>query len=191
MAFKTNTVSDLHNWDNFKAWCVKTLNMHDFEEIAFQQLTELKQTGTVIAYKSKFAVLALRVGVTPQQQLKYLYDGLKPEIVRDTRFDPVTRSKYETIGDAQAVALAADSFSTDNTTSTSGHKRGRNSAVGHVDLTVTPTITRPTDQGRRPTGNSNAGNPNTASGSGSGSGSGFRMFIRGTQQRYKVLPGWW
>ena len=176
MAFKTNTVGELHDWDNFRAWCVKTLNMHDFEEIAFQQLTELKQTGAVIAYKSKFDVLALCAGVTPQQQLKYWYDGLKPDIVRDTRFDPVTRSKYKSIEDAQAVALAADSFTTETVPHTGNKRKQHNFVADQVDLFDIPSTSRLTDQGRSPLGNHNTGNTTAATGSG------FKLFIRGNPQ---------
>ena len=176
MAFKSNTVGELHDWDNFKPWCVKTLNMHDFEEIAFQQLTELKQTRTVIAYKSKFDVLALRAGVTPQQQPKYWCDGLTPDIVRDTRFDPVTRSKYKSIEDAQAVALAADSFTIQTVPHPGSKRKQHNYVADQVDLTDSPSTSRLTDQGRRPLGNHNTGNTTAATGFG------FKLFIRGNPQ---------
>ena len=150
--------------------------MHDFEEIAFQQLTELKQTGTVIAYKSEFDVLALRAGVTPQQQMKYWYDGLKPDIVRDTRFDPVTRTKYKSIEDVQAVALAADSFTTETVPHPGSKRKQHNYVADQVDLTDIPSTSRLTDQGRRPLGNHNTGNTTAATGSG------FKLFIRGNLQ---------
>lgn len=112
MAFKTNTLAELHDWEKFNVWCLKTLNMHDSAEIAFQQFTNLKQTSTVIAYKPKFDLLALHAGITPEQQLKYWYDGLKPDILNQTCFDPVYRGKCKSSSDAQAVAVAVGSFPT-------------------------------------------------------------------------------
>ncbi|DBB03115.1 TPA: hypothetical protein ACH3X1_013346 [Trebouxia sp. C0004] len=103
-------------WDNFVAWCEKTLNMRDHEKRAFDVLASLQQTGTVSDYKSKIDDFAARVETTEKMLLLWWLQGLQSHVREQCIRDPRTNQPFVLLEDSQDAALAATSYDDNSTT---------------------------------------------------------------------------
>ncbi|DBA83072.1 TPA: hypothetical protein ACH3X1_006839 [Trebouxia sp. C0004] len=143
-------------WDNFVAWCEKTLNRRDHEKHAFDVLASLQQTGTVSDYKSKFDDFAARVETTEKMLLHWWLQGLQPHVREQCIRDPRTNQPFVLLEDSQDAALAVTSYDDNSTTgvgslSTSTKKQRTNSgtaqATGYKTAVQQPT--RPSPRAHR------------------------------------------
>ncbi|DBA99903.1 TPA: hypothetical protein ACH3X1_013787 [Trebouxia sp. C0004] len=135
-------------WDNFVAWCEKTLNRRDHEKHAFDVLASLQQTGTVSDYKSKFDDFAARVETTEKMLLHWWLQGLQSHVREQCSRDPRTNQPFVLLEDSQDAALAVISYDDNSTTgvgslSTTTKKQRTNSgtaqATGYKSAVQQPT----------------------------------------------------
>ncbi|DBB03171.1 TPA: hypothetical protein ACH3X1_013339 [Trebouxia sp. C0004] len=143
-------------WDNFVAWCEKTLNRRDHEKHAFDVLASLQQTGTVSDYTSKFDDFAARVETTVKMLLHWWLQGLQPHVREQCIRDPCTNQPFVLLEDSQDAALAVTSYDDNSTTgvgslSTSTKKQRTNlgtaQATGYKTAVQQPT--RPSPRAHR------------------------------------------
>lgn len=76
----TNKTDEVMQWGNFVAWCHKYLTVLNRDNIGFDELRTLKQTGSVSKYVSSFNLLCAQAKVLDAHRLYLWYDGLKTDV---------------------------------------------------------------------------------------------------------------
>ena len=93
--------SELWHWDSFKDWGSSSLNIR---AIMCCELSELKQTTTVAAYKADFDRLAAKADLSEQETVSYWISGLKANV----QAERIVQSSVGSLTCCQAAASAAE-----------------------------------------------------------------------------------
>lgn len=98
----------LYDWTTFFAWCDNNLNIQDHATRASENLQRLKHTGSALAYRSKFEVLAAKAKVPEHLQTQILLEGLRPDIKKQVLVDHNTHQGYTKMTDLVSAVLTVD-----------------------------------------------------------------------------------